>query len=277
MKVVLSRKGFDSAVGQVPSPIFPDGRMLSLPIPHASGNLTYQDITFDGRPIGDVVSDLTDRRLLASSAAHLDPDLRAGAIPREAGWQPLFGQDGAAQTHLEKNHVGQGDLLLFFGWFRKVHKTDDRWSYVPHAPDLHVLFGWLEVGEVVRITEGWTAMPPWAASHPHFHGHSARNNTLYVSRSVADEGLGAGTFERYHPALQLSAEGHRRSRWQLPAWFHPVGRESALSFHANSSRWKRAETSVLLDTVGRGQEFVLDGDHYPEAEPWARALIATAA
>jgi hypothetical protein len=121
MKIVLSRKGFDSTVGKVPSPIFPDGRMLSLPIPPASGNVTYQDITFDRRPIAEIVSDLTDDRLPASSPAHLDPDLRAGAIPREAGWQPLFGQDGAAQAHLERQRVGPGDILLFFWWFRRVH------------------------------------------------------------------------------------------------------------------------------------------------------------
>lgn len=274
MKIVLSRKGFDSTVGKVPSPIFPDGRMLSLPIPHDSGNVTYKDITFDGCPIARLVSDLTDDRLLASSRAHLDPDLRAGAIPRQAGWQPLFGQDGAAQAHLERHRLGPGDILLFFGWFRRVHKPHERWRYVPDAPDLHVLFGWLEIGEVVKISEGWTAMPPWAAGHPHFHGESAKNNTLYVSRSVANGRIGAGTFDRYRPALQLSADGNRRSRWELPAWWHPAGRPSALTFHGDSSRWQRTGRGVLLDTVGRGQEFVLDGDDYTEAEPWARELIA---
>lgn len=33
MKVILSRKGFDSANGGIVSPVFPDGRMLSFPIP----------------------------------------------------------------------------------------------------------------------------------------------------------------------------------------------------------------------------------------------------
>jgi hypothetical protein len=247
--------------------------MLSLPIPHDSGRITYQDITFDGRPIAGLVSDLTNDRLGASCRAHLDPDLRAAAIPRKEGWQPLFGQDGAAQAHLERHRVGPGDMFLFFGWFRRVHKLHERWLYVPGAPDLHVLFGWLEIGEVVKIAEGSTAMPTWAAGHPHFHGHSAKNNTLYVSRSVANGRIGAGTFETYRPTLQLSAGGPRRSRWQLPAWFHPNGRASALTFHGESSRWHKAETSVLLDTVGRGQEFVLDTEDYPEAGPWARALI----
>jgi len=33
MLVIISRKGFDSSSGGVPSPIFPDGKMLSLPTP----------------------------------------------------------------------------------------------------------------------------------------------------------------------------------------------------------------------------------------------------
>ncbi|RIE11762.1 hypothetical protein SMC3_08215 [Candidatus Cryosericum hinesii] len=33
MRVILSRKGFDSGYGGWASPILPDGRMLSLPIP----------------------------------------------------------------------------------------------------------------------------------------------------------------------------------------------------------------------------------------------------
>lgn len=34
MKVVLSRKGMDSRAGGIPSPILPDGTLLSLPIPN---------------------------------------------------------------------------------------------------------------------------------------------------------------------------------------------------------------------------------------------------
>jgi len=32
---------------------------------------------------------------------------------------PIFGQINAAQSHLENNNVKEGDLFLFFGWFRK--------------------------------------------------------------------------------------------------------------------------------------------------------------
>lgn len=33
MKIILSRKGFDSSYGGYPSPILPDGSLLSIPIP----------------------------------------------------------------------------------------------------------------------------------------------------------------------------------------------------------------------------------------------------
>ena len=45
MKLILSRKGFDSSYGKVPSPIFPDDRMLSLPIPDKSSVIKYSDIS----------------------------------------------------------------------------------------------------------------------------------------------------------------------------------------------------------------------------------------
>lgn len=32
-KIILSRKGFDDATGGGSSPIFPDGKMFSIPIP----------------------------------------------------------------------------------------------------------------------------------------------------------------------------------------------------------------------------------------------------
>src|SRR5512137_1653099 len=54
MKIILSRKGFDSSLGGYPSPILPDGKMVSLPIPLkdelrysgllAEGGLTYYDL-----------------------------------------------------------------------------------------------------------------------------------------------------------------------------------------------------------------------------------------
>jgi len=48
VKIILSRKGFDSAAGGVPSPILPDGSLVSLPIPDKASKIAYQDIAAHG-------------------------------------------------------------------------------------------------------------------------------------------------------------------------------------------------------------------------------------
>ena len=44
MKIILSRKGFDSANGGIVSPIFEDGTMVSFPIPSDDED-TYDSLT----------------------------------------------------------------------------------------------------------------------------------------------------------------------------------------------------------------------------------------
>ena len=46
MKVILSRKGFDSANGGIVSPIFEDGAMISMPIPASEDFYTYDDLCY---------------------------------------------------------------------------------------------------------------------------------------------------------------------------------------------------------------------------------------
>jgi hypothetical protein len=278
MKIVLSRKGFDSSCGGVASPILPDGTLLSLPIPSRGSPITYDDLRIGNQPLAPLVEDLTKGRVQGGDGAHLDPDLRASTYPRRSGWRPLFGQDGTAQAHLANAGVDVGDLFLFFGWFRRAEKTDEGYRFVRGAPDLHVMFGWLQVGAVIRVEERGPEVPTWARYHPHFHGDSEGKNTVYVAREELRlpgmrEGVpGAGVFDDYEERLRLTAPGHTRTGWRLPRWFFPKGGRPPLTYHGNMERWRMAEDHVLLHSVPRGQEFVLDVDHYPEAVAWARGL-----
>ena len=136
MRLILSRKGFDAALGGVASPIFPNGAMASLPIPLAGAPVAYAQINKgpDGS-LGPLVADLTRGAITGATPAHLDPDLARSALPRRPGWRPAFGQTGVAATHLERCGVDIGDVFLFFGWFRAVQRgSDDRWRYAPKAP-----------------------------------------------------------------------------------------------------------------------------------------------
>ena len=278
---MLSRKGFDAASGGVASPILPDGRLVSLPIPAAGAPVPFREVRVNGAEAGPLVEALTGGRVRAGDRAHLDPDLDRGALPRRRGWRAAFGQLGAAQAHLAGRGVGPGDLFLFFGWFREVERSVGGWRYRDGAPDLHVIFGWLAVGEVLRAgvdADAIAARRPWLATHPHLHLAGARGNTIYVAADRLrvpggpPDGLpGAGLFRTVQGALVLTSGGQpRRSLWRLPA---PL-RGAPLSYHADPRRWARDGDAALLRTVGRGQEFVLDCADLPEAVRWALGLVA---
>jgi hypothetical protein len=59
----------------------------------------------------------------------------------------------------------------------------------------------------------------------------------------------------------------------LPNWFYPHENTPGLSYHSSPHRWKMVGDTVLLNTVGRGQEFVLDCQGNPEAVQWLSQLL----
>ncbi|WP_416672180.1 Nmad3 family putative nucleotide modification protein [Egbenema bharatensis] len=291
MKIILSRKGFDAATGGVPSPIFPDGTMRSLPIPETLSKghtCRYGDVRLGSEPLAKVVQDLKGRwngqPIDGHSLVHLDPDLDINSVARMPGWKPLFGQTGAAESHLQNQKVGKGDVFLFYGWFKEVERVGGTYRYVPNSPDRHVLFGWLQIEERYAV-DGLDSFPDWMLGHPHCQGCQRHpRDSVYVSTSSLKLDLlfpgaepmqrpGAGLFQPFRPELVLTAPGYTRSYWQLPEWFYPQNRRSTLSYHENPKRWSLQDGHTLLRTVGRGQEFVLDCEDYPEAIDWLRDLL----
>jgi hypothetical protein len=285
-KIVLSRKGFDAAWGGKPSPILPDGRLVSLPIPDPGSGVRYSDIAVPGVGTAyDLLSSLGRTTLAASSGptlvlnrdteAHLDPDLVASSVDRAEGWRPIFGQEGAAAGHLRDQQVGKGDLFLFYGWYQQTVVASDgrRLRRAPGAPDLHVLFGWLEVGDIWRPNPSDAAYDPpptWAGRHPHVRRADRNGNILFgaADRLTAHESIpGAGVFDRYSDRLRLTQPGMSRSHWCLPAAF----RDSQLSYHTDRARWSDCETGVHLRTTSPAQEFVQPWS--AEVANWVVALL----
>jgi hypothetical protein len=280
VKLILSRKGFDSSAGGVPSPIFPDGGMVSLPIPDKSSPVTYSDISYKGGSLGSLVADLTDGRVPPHYCAHIDPDLTADSLPRLPGWRAIFGQTGQAQSHLGNNEVGPGDLFLFFGLFRSVKKLTGSYEWVRNARPYHVIWGWLQVAEVLHLGYARPHGYDWAEYHPHFNRANDPNNVVYIAQSdLRIEGLseslpGAGTFSHFSPGQRLTAsDAVNVTTWELPGWFHPGQNRQPLTYHADSKRWEKRDDRTVLKSVARGQEFVLNCDEYPEAMQWAGDLI----
>lgn len=279
MRVILSRKGFDSASGGMPSPILPDGTLLSLPIPesaaHPGGATPYRTIPAPGgRDLARTLRMLGAGSAVIARGAHLDPDIDPDARPRLPGWRPAFGQSGAAAAHLDAMGVAPGDLFLFFGLFREtVIATDGRLRWKPGSRPRHVIWGWLQVGEVRRIEPG-AEQPPWSREHAHVRDPARPRNTLYVAAAALslDPALpGAGRF-RHDPSVVLSRPGAPPSTWSVPAAL----RSSGLSYHGDPERWSSdSDGSVTLRSVARGQEFVAEAT--PETLAWVRGLLRSAA
>jgi hypothetical protein len=290
MKIVLNRKGFDSKFGGCGSPIFPNGEMISLPIPEDSGfakaKIRYGDLqsSVDGFPhIGAIVEQLTSGIYGAKSLAHLDPHLDGRMYYLSPDWRALFGQIAAAQGHLRNQEVREGDLFLFYGLYREVDVNGESIRFRPNTRARHVIFGWMSIGEVVHIeepadAERWLQKHSWGKYHSHLHGGKVKNNALYVAASNCFKGLpGAGIFGRYAPQRCLTAPEQTCSVWLLPKWFDPGRCGKPLSYNNNPTKWNKTTSGFLLQTKSPGQEYVFDTQFYPEAIGWARDMIAAAA
>lgn len=290
MKVIISRKGFDSRHGGCASPIFPDGSMPSLPIPTSRSAVQYQQLNVRGRNVGQVVEELTGGKLTRRSATHLDPDLDRGAVPRPAGWRPAFCQTGRQLTHLRNCGISPGDLFLFFGWFREVDLSPEgRFVQARSAPNRQVIYGWLQVDHEVHVgSDGHIAVQrvPWLRDHPHVSGTWGEKNSIFVAKQHLelagcpefDRLPGGGAFGRFAASRCLTKANQRnRSLWSLPARFSPQLGVATLSLHGDPSRWTPDpgdDALVLLDSAKIGQEFVLSTREPELVHDWLRHIFA---
>ena len=240
MRIVFSRKGFDSGSGGGPSPIVdgPNGSFpLSLPIPAGAASRTsYRDLG-----LGDHAVRASRSRVGPDDLCHHDPMfLDDGTC--------AFGQVGAAQTHLANQGVGRGDMFVFFGLFRKDGEA-------PH----HRIFGYLKVEEIVSLADGVPA-DLIALGHPHALALHGKNDTIYrgpgrVARTACD-------------VLRLTVPEGPLTLWDRPGWLKPGG----LSYHDRTDRWLPGKR---LRSVARGQEFVANIGKRRAPRDWLDRIVET--
>lgn len=152
MKIILSRKGFDSTVGgsERPSPIF-NNKMVSMPIPEENSSHRYDELQID-----NILGTQNFTRKLYNfdfrKTCHLDPDINKVILKnRNPNWRALFGQTGSAQTHLQNQKIKENDIFLFFGWFRHTKKTKNEITFT--GPDIHIIFGYFQIGEILKVKD----------------------------------------------------------------------------------------------------------------------------
>jgi hypothetical protein len=263
MKVILSRKGFDSTYGGQPSPVLPDGTLLSLPIPSKSDNVMFSDLKYSDKSYYNIIKELKPGSAIRPHyTCHLDPDIRSEIIERPPGWKGLFGQKGSAQGHLVNEKISIGDLFLFFGWFKETELNDGNLQYIRKAPDLHVIYGYMQIGSIFNSAE---SLPESAKYHPHAdYFNTNKNNALYeaaesLSFNSALPGSGCLSF---NPHLILTKKDRNKSQWELPDFF----KDLRITYHTKDSF-----KDGYFDSAKKGQEFVIeDNDKLTE---WVKSSI----
>ncbi len=234
MRIIFSRKGFDSASGGGPSPIVA-GRPVSLPIPAGKASHTiYGDLG-----LGDHAAHASRGKLSAEDLCHHDPMFTGDGVC-------LFGQCGAAQTHLANQGVAEGDVFLFFGLFREEGGE-------PH----HRIYGYCEIAEIIDLSDS-VPQDLIEAKHPHAIALHAGNDVVY--RGPGTEAKTASD------ALRLTVPGGPPSVWSRPAWLKRGG----LSYHDREDRWLRGGK---LRSVARGQEFVADIGRRKAPREWLARVL----
>lgn len=275
MRIILSRKGFDSANGGIVSPIFEDGTLMSFPIPDRNEEIdTYDDLIYGSQTYKDILDNLNFKDT-SNYHCHVDPDLDCGRrkiIP--VGWKPIFGQINSSARYLlrPEDSVQPGDIFLFFGNYHAVEIQNGKYNYIRKTgnfykdSDLQVIWGYLQVGEIVTGKENQLPMS-W---HPHARNGRPDNpsNVLFVATdrlSFAPELPGAGLL-KFSEERVLTLEGANKATWKKKS-VYDCEQGSVLANRKNLA--KDPEKGIYY--AGIWQELKLKES--AECEEWAKSII----
>lgn len=274
MKVIISKKGFDSSNSTKPI-LIANNELLFLPIPSSNkADKKYSEVFINNekslfdccreKDINYVIIDGKKVPIDEETNCHLDPQLFDYFDC--AGFKGCFGQVSSAQGHLTRNNVQVDDLFLFYGWYK-----DEKDKI--YSDGKHTIFGYLQIGEIIKVNdlapEGRQAKInkyPWLKHHPHWDSKET-NNTIYIARDTCtfdDDIKGFGMFN-YSPNLDLSNNDmSQRTYWKIPAL-----KGLKVSFKGVNGKREFDELGQYI-IYPRCQELVIDS---PQAEQWAINLI----
>ena len=204
MKALLVRIGVDTAYGGWNAPVDADGRFVYVPIPEERGTAFHPGLE---RRYGEVLPAL--ERFSADHDCGLFDDLRfpQGLLEYPMHLDPDFecltyGDEGARRGAGMVN-MDEGDLLVFYGGMRPVHRCKHRLIYA--------LMGAYVVQEVVPVAD-----VPEQRWYENAHVRKVkRGNTDIVVR--AKPGM-SGRFEQCIPIGEWRDGAYRVRKDILNAW-----------------------------------------------------------
>lgn len=204
MKALLVRIGVDQKYGRWNAPVDGEGRFVYVPIPEKLGTAFHTGLErrygellpalqrFCGDHDCDLVSDLRFPQELLHHPMHLDPDFECLTYGDEGG------RRGAGMVNMT-----EGDLLVFYGGLRPVHRCEHTLIYA--------LLGIFVVQEVVSV-----ASVPDERWFENAHVRKTkRGDTDIVVR--AKPGI-SGRFDRCIPIGEWRNKSYRVRNTILDAW-----------------------------------------------------------
>jgi len=260
MKIILSRKGFDSTYGGFPSPVFEDGKMISLPIPTTDKqetSITYDALSPLGVNLGSLFKELGKEPKIYNRMAkyvHLDPDLYEDTLQpnnkfkaRLDGWRGLFGTDNAAAGILcnEETGVKPGDIFLFFGWFNQITNNGKR--VFEKGQGFHQIWGWLQIDRIIRLEEdpGLKTVPEWAKYQPHCAHKEWNPNVLFVAKQKLSlegyniEGInGYGVITQFNELATLTEMDSKKNNIYYNRFQKGIGKVESPNLDIKTSLWR---------------------------------------
>lgn len=292
MKLILSRKGFDSGSGGCLSPYNHEtGHYIWFPIPEKvssySNQIRYADVLVKNEYIsglkGSNLSELykslkgKDTVKLRKNEyasiddtelfAHFDPMLGMPPWIEENDKLKIgkgFGQFNAA-PHLEKHNVNEGSIFLFFGGFQS---TSNR------KISGHYLYGWLKIKRRIETYQECKEIiaPYNLEHHPHITEaafNRNKKNYIFLPDQWLFEDLnipGYGYFHNLNDDLLLSSnKDSNKATWKLPIFLY----KNLTQVHQKS--WQNKEDGFCTVKTGIGQEFVTQLSE--KGEQWLRELF----
>ena len=277
MKIILSRKGFDSSTGKITSPIFDNGDMLSYPIPENISKGVIREefsmLQYNGLDLAELLNQFGYGEE-KNQICHIDPDLVEKRRKNEVNnWKAIFGQCGPAASYLNNTvKVKVGDIFLFFGNFHHVTKQEDgtynkvkRTGDFYRDNDLQVIWGYLQVGKIVtnREEQGEYGWHPHSKTH---YTHEVSNNTMYIASKTLSfnsnmDGYGILKFRKDRV---LTKEKYTKANWIK----HQVyDTNSIIGNRTNKSK----DENLSIYYQGQWQELGLK--ETKECEEWAKKLL----
>lgn len=266
MKIIFSRKGFDSSAGGFPSIIFDNGSLYSIPIPSKFDNDFYADINinYQNDSIQKILNDITNQTINSGKKIKCDYGdckIKMHNDPFISDNLMALGQIGNSAGHLRSHKISKGDIFLFYGWFRQVEKINGIWQYKNNSKNIHHIWSYMFIDDVLDIGKNQNnaikiilSKYPELSKHPHLK-YKEKNNILYISKK--------GNFGKlnYKSARCLTdmEDYEGRSKWILPIYFNQKDNWTFLNNFCNKNEFF---CNVIFR--GYGQEFILDAKLFNE-------------